>query len=86
MNKFVKWYNTEHLHSGINFVIPESKHQGHDIEILKNRSEIYKNAQAKNPNRWSGETRNWDAVTSVKLNPLKVKVKSNKKEKHQLAS
>ena len=86
MNKFVKWYNTEHLHSGINFVTPQSKHQGCDIEILKNRNEIYKNAQAKNPNRWSGETRNWDAVTSVKLNPLKVKVKSNTKEKYQLAS
>ena len=85
MQKFVNWYNTEHLHSGINFVTPESKHKGDDIEILKNRNEIYKSAQLKNPNRWSGKTRNWDAVTAVKLNPLKEKEKSNTKEKLQQA-
>ena len=85
MQKFVNWYNTEHLHSGINFVTPESKHKGLDIEILENRNEIYKSAKAKNPNRWTGKTRNWDAVTAVKLNPLKEKDKSNTKEKYQLA-
>lgn len=86
MKKFVNWYNNEHLHSGINFVTPETKHQGKDIEILKNRNEIYKNAKQKNPNRWSGKTRNWDAVTSIKLNPLKEKENSNTKLKHQQAS
>lgn len=85
MQKFVNWYNTEHMHSGINFVTPESKHEGKDIEILKNRAEIYEAAKARNPNRWSGETRNWDAVTAVKLNPLKEKDKSNTKEKYQQA-
>lgn len=85
MQKFVNWYNTEHLHSGINFVTPESKHLGDDIEILENRNEIYKAAKVKNPNRWSGKTRNWDAVTAVKLNPLKEKDKSNTKEKYQQA-
>ena len=86
MMQFEKWYNDEHLHSGINFVTPNSKHAGLDVEILKNRIEIYENAKQKNPNRWSGETRNWDAVTTVKLNPLKEKSKSNTKEKLQLAS
>lgn len=85
MQKFVNWYNTEHLHSGINFVTPDSKHNGNDIEILENRNEIYMAAKAKNPNRWSGKTRNWDAVTAVKLNPLKEKDKSNTKEKYQHA-
>lgn len=85
MSTFVKWYNTEHLHSGINFVTPESKHQGIDTEVLKNRNEIYKKAKSKNPNRWSGETRNWDAVTVVKLNPLKEKNKTSTKEKLQQA-
>ncbi len=86
MNKFVNWYNKEHLHSGINFVTPESKHQGKDVEILKSRNEIYKKAKQNNPNRWSGKTRNWDAVTSIKLNPLKEKQNSNTKQKHQQAS
>jgi len=41
------------LHSGINFVTPESKHKGEDVEILSNRNIIYINAKRKNPNRWS---------------------------------
>ena len=85
MQKFVNWYNTEHLHSGINFVTPDSKHKGNDIEILENRNEIYMAAKLRNPNRWSGNTRNWDAVTAVKLNPLKEKEKSNTKDKYQQA-
>ncbi len=77
MEIFVKWYNTEHLHSGINFVTPVSKHLGLDAELLQNRNEVYEKAKEKNPNRWSGKTRNWDAVVVVKLNPLKEKEKSN---------
>ncbi len=77
METFVKWYNNEHLHSGINFVTPVSKHLGLDVELLKNRNKIYENAKQKNPIRWSGKTRNWDAIATVKLNPLKEKEKSN---------
>lgn len=86
MKKFTHWYNEEHLHSGINFVTPNSKHYGLDHEILKNRNEVYKKAKQKNPNRWAGKTRNWDPVTVVKLNPLKEKKNANTKENHQLAS
>ena len=46
------------------------------FKTLKNRNEIYEAAKIKNPSRWSGKTRNWDAVTAVKLNPLKEKNKS----------
>lgn len=69
--EFVSWYNTEHLHSGIRFVTPESKHLGKDIEILKQRDIVYINAKDKNPNRWSGKTRNWNPIECVKLNNLK---------------
>ena len=86
MQKFETWYNTEHLHSGINFVTPESKHLGLDKNILKNRNEIYEIAKLKNPERWTGKTRNWDAVTTVYLNPLKEKIKSATTEKYQLVS
>jgi len=86
MQKFTTWYNTEHLHSGINFVTPSSKHEGLDVEILKNRNEVYETARNKNPERWSGKTRNWDPITVVKLNPLKEKKKANIKEKYQQAS
>ncbi len=68
---FVIWYNTEQLHSGINFVTPESKHTGEDVKILSQREEVYAKAKTKNPERWSGATRNWKPIQEVKLNWLK---------------
>jgi len=69
--KFVLWYNTEHLHSGIKFVTAESRHAGTDKQILFNRENVYAQAKKKNPNRWSGKARNWKRIESVKLNWLK---------------
>lgn len=68
---FVQWYNEEHLHSGINFVTPASKHRGDDREILKKRDLVYQEARAKNPSRWPKKTRNWSCVEVVQLNCLK---------------
>ena len=65
---FVRWYNEEHLHSEISFVTPNDRHAGRDIAILEARHEVYKQAQKKNPNRWSGKTRNWTAPEEVVLN------------------
>jgi putative transposase len=70
---FIQWYNFEHLHSGIRFTTPGSRHAGTDTDILKNRDLVYQSAQQKNPTRWSGETRNWKKIESVKLNCLKEK-------------
>ncbi len=81
MTEFVTWYNTKHLHSGTNFVTPESKHAGEDIEILNKRNVVYLNAKEKNKNRWSGKTRNWNSVTCVKLNSLNNKNSSSTNEK-----
>jgi len=67
---FVQWYNCEHLHSGIKFVTPSSRHQGEDIEILNKRKTIYELAKQKNKNRWSGATRNWNRIEEVHLNNL----------------
>ncbi len=71
VSKFVLWYNTEHLHSGIKFVTAESRHAGTDKQILFNRENVYLQAKEKNPNRWSGKTRNWERIEIVKLNCLK---------------
>lgn len=70
VEKFVFWYNNIHLHSGIKFVTPMSRHEGKDIMILKNRKRVYEEAKNKNPNRWSRTTRNWDRVEKVLLNYL----------------
>jgi len=68
---FVKWYNTEHLHSEIRFVTPDDRHYGQEEAILNKRKEVYAQARQKNPGRWSGQTRNWEPVEIVRLNPEK---------------
>jgi len=69
VKNFVHWYNNIHLHSGINFVTPASRHWGIEAEILQKRSEVYADAKLRNPNRWSKETRNWSRIEVVELNP-----------------
>lgn len=71
VGRFVQWYNTEHLHSAIRFVTPQSRHLGLDKAILAKRSAVYENAKRLNPLRWSRHTRNWSAITEVHLNPQK---------------
>ena len=80
MQFFVNWYNKEHLHSAIKFITPEQRHAGKDEEILSNRKAIYKQAKLNNPNRWSGEIRNWDAIKEVYLNPENQKIETKDKE------
>jgi transposase InsO family protein len=82
---FVIWYNTEQLHSGINFVTPASKHNGNDVQILEKRGKVYAEAKEKNPARWSGKTRNWQPVREVKLNWLKDDQINFNKELTQMA-
>lgn len=67
-DNFVNWYNNSHLHSGINFVTPSSRHDGDDLDILAKRHKVYIDAKAKNPQRWAGKTRNWNPVQEVALN------------------
>jgi putative transposase len=69
VEKFVHWYNNIHLHSGINWVTPSSRHQNLDQKILDQRHDVYQAARAKNPNRWSKETRDWSRPNIVELNP-----------------
>lgn len=67
---FVHWYNFEHLHSAINFVTPATRHNRDDEKLLHFRKETFEKAKLKNPERWTGATRNWEAVPFVVLNPL----------------
>lgn len=69
--RFVRWYNTEHQHSGLNFLTPNQRHQGLAEQIFEQRQEVYEIAKAKHPNRWSGNTRNWSLDKEVWLNPEK---------------
>jgi len=73
VTKLVRWYNHEHRHCGIQFVTPAQRHAGLDQALLEQRDALYLEAKAKNPNRWSGQTRNWQRVNRVDLNPQKMK-------------
>ncbi|WP_294053262.1 IS3 family transposase [Thiolapillus sp.] len=71
VSEFVHWYNDEHRHSGIQFVTPAQRHSGAEKLILMNRKVVYESAKQRNPERWSRETRNWEPVSEVWLNPEK---------------
>lgn len=68
---FVDWYNNIHLHSGIGFVTSASRHAGRADDILAGRKTVYEAARKRNPQRWSGKTRAWEAPKEVVLNPAK---------------
>ena len=80
-DRFIHWYNKEHLHSSIHFVTPEDRHNGKDIKILANRQHVYKEAKSKNPERWSGDIRNWTPTTEVVLKKFKKVKKASEKMK-----
>jgi transposase InsO family protein len=72
---FVQWYNHEHRHSAISFVTPGERHAGTDAVLLGKRVEVYEAAKALYPARWSGNTRNWQRIDIVHLNPNQHTVK-----------
>ena len=56
MTAFVRWYNTEHRHSGIRFVTPEERHSGREAALLEQRKVVYAKARAARPERWARST------------------------------
>ena len=49
---FIRWYNFEHLHSGLGYVTPAAMHFGHAQSILQQRQEVLNDAFAKHPERF----------------------------------
>lgn len=68
--RFVEWYNTEHRHSGLNFVTPQQRHTHAAPAIMRHRETVYEAARARNPRRWSKGIRDWSLPQSVWLNPV----------------
>ncbi|MEZ5307264.1 MAG: IS3 family transposase [Pyrinomonadaceae bacterium] len=67
--KAVSWMNHGRLHSRMRFLTPASIYYGRETEILQKREAVYREARQKHPARWAGNTRNWNPVTEVCLNP-----------------
>ena len=78
---FVHWYNHEHRHSGLKFLTPHQRHAGLDQDILEKRRQVYEQAKAAHPERWSGDTRDWTLDSEVWLNPDKSKTENNEKKR-----
>ena len=55
---FVHWYNTEHRHSGINRLTPQSLHYGKAQEVLNHRNRVLAAAFAKTPKRFKNRVPN----------------------------
>ena len=71
VSRFELWYNEEHRHSEIRYVTPGQRHRGEDIALLEQRKHVYEEAKQRHPERWSRQTRNWEPVGTVSLNPQK---------------
>jgi putative transposase len=85
VSTFARWYNEEHRHSAIHFVTPAERHAGLDSALLCKRIEVYEAAKQKHPERWSGNTRNWQPIDIVHLNPGQHVVESGDQKKERLA-
>jgi transposase InsO family protein len=66
---FVDWYNNKHYHSGINFLTPNSRHNGQDEEIMRRRKELYESARKLHPQRFNKGIQKWESPKTVALNP-----------------
>jgi hypothetical protein len=67
--RFVRWYNHEHLHSGIGFVTPHDRHTGADVALLAKRRAVYTKAHERHPERWTRNVRSWQRPRVVRLQP-----------------
>jgi putative transposase len=65
---FERWYNCEHKHRNLKFVSPSERHCGVDRAIFAARRVIYEQARAKQPARWTRNTRDWSLSNQVWLN------------------
>lgn len=69
---FVRWYNQEHRHSGLNFLTPNQRHNGSSDQVFEQRTKVYEEAKSLHPERWSREIRDWSLDDEVWLNPERI--------------
>jgi putative transposase len=52
--EFFSWYNTEHRHSGLGLLTPETVHLGRASEVLSRRTAVLEDAFQAHPERFRG--------------------------------
>ena len=68
-SNFVRWYNHDHLHSGIRYVSPAQRHAGEDQAILEARHGVYQEARARKGRR-SPATAEFDQAVEQRVGEL----------------
>lgn len=53
MRYFVEWYNSSHMHSGIEYFTPDSVHNGQHVEIKNRRDAVLAEAFLRTPHRFA---------------------------------
>ena len=67
---FFHWYNTQHYHSGIELLTPESVHYGQAQAIIENRNKVREQARNDHPDRFKGKkTASFHLPGEVWINP-----------------
>ncbi|MBF0339531.1 MAG: transposase [Magnetococcales bacterium] len=67
---FFRWYNNEHLHSGIAMLTPAAVHYGDADKILEKRKHTLAIAAERHPSRFKGKLPALDKLpTAVWINP-----------------
>jgi len=66
---FVQWFKLVHQHSAICYVVPEDRPTGRHVALFATRHMLYTADRAHKLERWSGATRDWSPITTVRLNP-----------------
>ncbi len=65
--KFVKWYNECHLHSGLDYVTPVSVHEGRHEAIYQKRNELLEQDRLLHPKRHGGLKKVYHMQKEVRL-------------------
>lgn len=67
---FFPWYNTEHHHSGISLLTPETLHYGRAEKVIQRRQEVLSQAYERNPERFvRAHPKAIEAPSEVWINP-----------------
>lgn len=64
---FFQWYNTEHLHSGLDYVTPVQVHTGAHRAVFARRSAQLEEHRRAHPQRYGGEARVYGTPETVRL-------------------
>ncbi|MEG0278614.1 MAG: hypothetical protein RR510_05160 [Morganella sp. (in: enterobacteria)] len=64
MDKFIQWYNDDHLHS----ICHAEQHISDDIALLIRRDAVYEAAKANRSEQCSNNTLNWQCIATMSLN------------------